>query len=359
MQTDIRAGRERNRRQLAPALAAVLALAVLAVATPALADYNAGITAYQNSDYATAQRELQPLADRGDPRAQRVVGLMYRDGLGVQKDLIRAYMWFDLAAQRNQYGAAQLRDEVAQQMLPWQVDEAKKMVAAWPQPQEQTYADNGNGNGQFQSENLPPATDYHGPMTKQQIADLQWQLAVHGYDPGASDGSVGPRTEEAIQQYEADAGLPVDGQPSPKLLEHLQYTDPPVLNRHTAQAQGQPTYGAPDQSHNGPPDQSDNGPPDQSDNGGGNEGQYGQQEPPQSAPQIGAAPSLMQVYTATVQEELARRGYNPGRADGVLGEQTRAAIRDFQEDNGLPVTGEVSLELVNYLRLVTTAAAPN
>src|SRR5215470_4742780 len=256
MHTDIRAGRERNRRRLAPALVAVLTLAVLAAATPALADYNAGITAYQNRDYATAQRELQPLADRGDPRAQRLVGLMYRDGLGVRKDLIRAYMWFDLAAQRNQYGAAQLRDEVAQQMLSWQLDEAKKMVAAWPQPQEQgqTYAGNGNGSGQFQQEDLPPATNYHGPMTKQQIADLQWQLAVHGYDPGASDGTVGPRTEDAIQQYEADAGLPVDGQPSPKLLEHLQYADPPVLNHRTAQAQGQPTYGAPSgQPDNGQP----------------------------------------------------------------------------------------------------------
>jgi localization factor PodJL len=67
----------------------------------------------------------------------------------------------------------------------------------------------------------------------------------------------------------------------------------------------------------------------------------------------------MQVYTATVQEELAKRRYYAGPIDGILGGQTSAAIRDFQEDNGLPVTGEVSLELVNYLRLVTTAAAPN
>ncbi|MGH6960279.1 MAG: peptidoglycan-binding domain-containing protein, partial [Dongiaceae bacterium] len=209
-----------------------------------------------------------------------------------------------------------------------------------------TYA--GNGNPQFQSEDLPPATNYRGPMTKQQLADLQWQLAVHGYDPGASDGSVGPRTQDAIQQYQADAGLAVDGQPSPSLLEHLQYTDPPVLNRRTAQAQEEPTYGAPSDES----DSADNGP--SYDNGGG----YGQPEPSQSAPMVGAAPSLMQVYTVTVQQELARRGYNPGRIDGVLGSQTRSAIRDFQEDNGLPVTGEVSLELVNYLRLVTAAAAP-
>jgi peptidoglycan hydrolase-like protein with peptidoglycan-binding domain len=80
-------------------------------------------------------------------------------------------------------------------------------------------------------------------------------------------------------------------------------------------------------------------------------------EPPQS---IGAAPSLRTIYTVTVQQELARRGYHVGAADGVLGRRTRAAIRDYQRDHGLPVTGEVSLELVNHLRLVTTTAAlPN
>ena len=77
-------------------------------------------------------------------------------------------------------------------------------------------------------------------------------------------------------------------------------------------------------------------------------------EPPQP---IGAAPSLMAIYTVTVQQELARRGYHVGAADGVLGRRTRAAIRDYQRDHGLPVTGEVSLELVNHLRLVTTTAA--
>ena len=77
-------------------------------------------------------------------------------------------------------------------------------------------------------------------------------------------------------------------------------------------------------------------------------------EPPQP---IGAAPSLRTIYTVTVQQELAHRGYHVGAADGVLGRRTRAAIRDYQRDHGLPVTGEVSLELVNHLRLVTTTAA--
>jgi peptidoglycan hydrolase-like protein with peptidoglycan-binding domain len=314
---------------LALALAGGLAFAGLAAATPASADYYDGLTAYHNMDYATAHRELQPLADGGDARAQRLVGLMYRDGLGVRQDLIRAYMWFDLAAQRNQYGAAELRDEVGRRLQPRQLDEAKKMAAAWGPPR--SYA----GEPSISSEELPQVPTYQGPMTQQQIADLQWQLAVHGYDPGASDGTVGPRTQTAIGQYQADAGLPVDGQPSPELLDHLQYTDPPVLNRQVARTD-QPAYGAP--NNNAPA----------YDNGG--------YEPLPLPQTVGVAPSLMAVYTATVQQELARRGYDPGPPDGVLGYQTQAAIRDYQDDYGLPVTGQVSLELVNHLRLINTAA---
>ena len=332
MPPSIRAGRERNRRRLALALVGGLVLAGLAAATPASADYYDGMTAYHRLDYAKAHQELQPLADRGDARAQRLVGLMYRDGLGVRQDLMRAYMWFDLSARGGQFSAADLRDELAERMQPWQVDEAKTMVAAWGDPR--TYA----GDPAISSEELPPATNYRGPMSRQQIADLQWQLAVHGYDPGASDGNVGPPTQTAIGQYQADAGLPVDGQPSTELLDHLQYTDPPVLNRQVAR-NDQPGYGAP--SYKAP-----------------SYGDAPTYDAPLASPQtIGVAPSLMAVYTMTVQQELGRRGYDPGPPDGVLGYQTQAAIRDYQDDYGLPVTGEVSLELVNHLRLVTTAAS--
>src|SRR5262249_54340668 len=77
-------------------------------------------------------------------------------------------------------------------------------------------------------------------------ADLQWQLAVHGYDPGPADGSFGPRTEAAIRQYQADAGLPVDGQPSPQLLDHLQYEPPTVSKTARAPASPPPTFHPPE-----------------------------------------------------------------------------------------------------------------
>ena len=42
-----------------------------------------------------------------------------------------------------------------------------------------------------------------------------------------------------------------------------------------------------------------------------------------------------------VQEKLKQLGYDPGRADGILGKKTKTAVRHFQRDNGLPETGKL------------------
>ena len=51
-----------------------------------------------------------------------------------------------------------------------------------------------------------------------------------------------------------------------------------------------------------------------------------------------------------VQAELARRGYYRGPVDGVLGPESRSAIRSFQARNGLPVTGRIDADLFRALR---------
>lgn len=56
------------------------------------------------------------------------------------------------------------------------------------------------------------------------IADrkaLQQGLAVEGYDVGTPDGVIGAKTTDAISAYQARAGLPVTGQPSPALVAAL------------------------------------------------------------------------------------------------------------------------------------------
>lgn len=52
---------------------------------------------------------------------------------------------------------------------------------------------------------------------------------------------------------------------------------------------------------------------------------------------------------AAVQAALARRGYYRGPIDGILGSGSRRALRAFQSDEGLVVTGRVTASTLDAL----------
>jgi lytic murein transglycosylase len=64
------------------------------------------------------------------------------------------------------------------------------------------------------------------------------------------------------------------------------------------------------------------------------------------------APStvLSRNEVVELQQGLTKRGYDPGPADGVAGELTRAAIGAFEKDLGKPTTGEPSKALLEAVR---------
>jgi len=49
------------------------------------------------------------------------------------------------------------------------------------------------------------------------------------------------------------------------------------------------------------------------------------------------------------QEALKNKGHDPGSMDGVMGQQTRQAIRAFQKDNGLKESGTLDAETAEKL----------
>ncbi|MDQ3198424.1 MAG: peptidoglycan-binding protein [Verrucomicrobiota bacterium] len=55
--------------------------------------------------------------------------------------------------------------------------------------------------------------------------------------------------------------------------------------------------------------------------------------------------------TARVQQHLARGGYYRGEIDGVAGDGTRQAIRNYERDNGLRVDGRIDDQLLATLGL--------
>lgn len=73
--------------------------------TPVFGDFEAGEKAFQNRDFATAWKELHPLAEKGDARAMEAVGCMYLDGNGVPQDNQKALEYFQKAIEHGNIDA--------------------------------------------------------------------------------------------------------------------------------------------------------------------------------------------------------------------------------------------------------------
>lgn len=86
------------------------ALALLAVAAPAMADVKAGVDAWGRGDYDKAVTEWRGPAIAGDPDAQFNMGQAYKLGRGVPIDQKQATEWFRKAAVQ---GHAQAEDNYA------------------------------------------------------------------------------------------------------------------------------------------------------------------------------------------------------------------------------------------------------
>jgi localization factor PodJL len=63
--------------------------------------------------------------------------------------------------------------------------------------------------------------------------------------------------------------------------------------------------------------------------------------PPKAAEPVLRPPSSARDLILRVQEHLHALGYQPGPRDGILGPRTRAALRQYQADRGLTVTGNL------------------
>ncbi len=72
---------------------------IAGLAGTALADAKTGVNAYQRGDYATALRELKPLAEQDDADAQYHLGEMYLHGRGVGRNFVVAAAWYTKAAE--------------------------------------------------------------------------------------------------------------------------------------------------------------------------------------------------------------------------------------------------------------------
>ena len=62
------------------------------------ADLDEGKKAYESKNYVLALHELRPLAESGDAEAEALLGAMYLQGNGVDKNGSEAASWYSKAA---------------------------------------------------------------------------------------------------------------------------------------------------------------------------------------------------------------------------------------------------------------------
>jgi hypothetical protein len=91
-------------RLYARVFAALLTASLMqwAIAGAALAgSYDDAMAAYDKGDFATALKLLRPLAERGDASAQYAIGRMYAKGQGVPQDAAEANNWFNKGREQS------------------------------------------------------------------------------------------------------------------------------------------------------------------------------------------------------------------------------------------------------------------
>ncbi|HTO84363.1 MAG TPA: peptidoglycan-binding domain-containing protein [Methylomirabilota bacterium] len=73
-----------------------------------------------------------------------------------------------------------------------------------------------------------------------------------------------------------------------------------------------------------------------------------------TATQVAVAPPPVNLRSRDtirwVQASLQQLGYDAGKVDGAVGRRTAVAIKKYEKDSGLPITGKMSAALVDSLR---------
>ena len=75
-----------------------------------------------------------------------------------------------------------------------------------------------------------------------------------------------------------------------------------------------------------------------------------------SAPSQATAPKAERTQVKAMQQALKDKGHDPGAVDGEMGPKTEAALRDYQQKEGLVATGTANAETMKKL---TVAASPS
>jgi len=92
------------------------------------AEVEPGLLAYRSQDYGRALSLWLPLARKGNSEAQFFVGGLYMDGSGVEEDVVQAYAWWQLSAEKGHIKAQEFLDLIEAIMTKEQRQQATQLA---------------------------------------------------------------------------------------------------------------------------------------------------------------------------------------------------------------------------------------
>ncbi|GLQ06242.1 hypothetical protein [Sneathiella chinensis] len=103
--------------------------AILLGTSPVLADFQAGLDAYNSKDFATAVTEWQKEASKGDLNSQYNLGLLFEKGVeGYPKDLAAAYGWYRIAASQGVKPAEEALSRLEPLLTAGQIEDGNRLA---------------------------------------------------------------------------------------------------------------------------------------------------------------------------------------------------------------------------------------
>lgn len=151
------------------------------------------------------------------------------------------------------------------------------------------------------------------------VLDVQMELRKAGVYEGPLDGLNGPATQRAIRAFERRAGLPETGIANEALLAHIGLHGDLPAKAFIAVPRPKPILTGATPAGQAP-----------------------------FEPEVRADPWLKKV-----QQALSDHGYGPLEADGLMGSNTTSALKRFELDNDLPISGKPGPDVIRRLEMLS------
>lgn len=194
--------------------------------------YESGLGVKQN--FRRAVEYYGMASDQGDAYAMYYLARMVAEGRGTERDLVHAYTLFGVVAgspdidEETKTLAIEERTRLRSSLSAAQIQQADAVAASLlgggNAPSGETgRAVAGSASGEIATPQPNSGSD--GSSAYVQGDHVRWVqevLTLLGYDAGPADGTLGPKTEAAIRDFQRDVGLPADGQVSNELIAALE-----------------------------------------------------------------------------------------------------------------------------------------